>query len=108
MGQSGRDRGTRPDLGDRRLCPVCATPLEPDPERHQACIPALKKLVIEREALAASLNQLLLRLEALEHERDACRRTGDNAGAQRAGDAYDLLCNVARAEARALASQDQR
>ena len=108
MGRNESDRRARPDPGRSRLCPACSTPLEPDLERHQTCIPALEKLVIEREALAGSLDRLVLRLEQLEHERDTCRRGGDNAGAQRAGDAYDLLCNVARAEARALGSQFKR
>jgi len=86
----------------RRLCPICSTPLGPDFERHQACLPALEALVIERDALAASLDQLLLRLAQLERERDDCRRVGDRVGADRASAAYDLLIKFARAESRAL------
>ena len=74
----------------------------PDFERHQACIPALEEFVIERDALAASLDQLLLRLTQLERERDDCRRVGDSAGADRASAAYDLLIKFAQAESRAL------
>jgi hypothetical protein len=88
-----------------RLCPACSTSLEPDIERHRPCIPALQELVIERAALAASLNQLVARLDQLELERDDCRRVGDAAGARRAGNAYDLLRSYARAEARTLARQ---
>jgi hypothetical protein len=101
MSQGEQAQAPEPNRA-RRLCPICSTPLGPDFGRHQACLPALEDLVVERDALAASLDQLLLRLAQLERERDDCRRVDDSAGADRAGAAYDLLIKFARAESRAL------
>lgn len=86
----------------RQFYPICSTTLGPDFERHQTCIPALEEFVIERDALAASLDQLLLRLTQLERERNDCRWVGDRTGADRASAAYDLLIKFAQAESRAL------
>jgi hypothetical protein len=106
MSQGEQAQEPEPNRGrPRQLCPICSTILGPDFERHRACIPALEELVIERESLAASLDQLLLRLAQLERERDDCRRVGDRAGADHASAAYDLLIKFARAESRALARQ---